>query len=42
MDWVYIAELDYSIYQDKMRLRNFVIKGKISETDFKNITSEDY
>jgi len=40
MDWFNIATNDWLIYRDKDRLKNYVLKGKITEDEYKSIVGE--
>lgn len=42
MDWRLLAQRDYDIYHDNTRIKAFVQKGKITETDYFDITGETY
>jgi uncharacterized XkdX family phage protein len=42
MNWFYIAQRDYSIYQDKVRIQVYVDNGKITADQYYQITGETY
>jgi hypothetical protein len=41
MDWFYFAKKDYEIYQDTVRLQNFVDLGKITQAQYDEIVSAE-
>jgi hypothetical protein len=42
MDWFKLAQNDWNIYQDKTRITQYVIKGKITAEQYEEITGELY
>jgi Phage uncharacterised protein (Phage_XkdX) len=42
MNWLLIAQRDWSLYKDPLRIKNFVLMGKISAEQYKEITDLDY
>lgn len=42
MNWFYIAQRDWSIYHDTLRIKSFVVKAKITEAQYQEITGEAY
>jgi hypothetical protein len=42
MDWFLIASNDYKIYGDVARIKNYVIKGKITPEQYQIITGIAY
>jgi Phage uncharacterised protein (Phage_XkdX) len=42
MNWFLLAQRDYEIYQDPIRIKGFVQKLKITETQYQEITGEIY
>jgi hypothetical protein len=42
MNWLYIATRDFAIYQDAERIKQYVIKGKITAAQFFDITGVVY
>jgi hypothetical protein len=42
MDWFKMAQNDWEVYHDKNRIKQFVIKGKITATQYEEIAGEPY
>ena len=42
MDWFVTANTDWEIYQDILRLKKYVMFGKITEIQYEEITGEPY
>lgn len=42
MNWLYIVKLDWSIYQNPQRIKDYVEKGKITQQDYTTITGLSY
>jgi hypothetical protein len=42
MDWFLIASNDWKIYNDTTRIKNYVIKGKITPEQYQEITDVVY
>lgn len=42
MNWLYIAAKDYEIYKDAERIRQYVLKEKITPLEFTDITGAAY
>lgn len=42
MDWLMIANSDLRIYKDVVRIKNYVLRGKITEQQYEEITGEPY
>ncbi|PLR93184.1 XkdX family protein [Bacillus sp. T33-2] len=42
MDWFKLANNDWNIYHDPERIKQFVLKGKITAEQYEEITGEPY
>jgi uncharacterized XkdX family phage protein len=42
MNWFQIAKNDWNTYHDTARIKNFVVKGKITAEQYQEITGETY
>ena len=42
MNWYLIATNDWNAYHDTARIKNFVVKGKITIAQYTEITGEPY
>lgn len=42
MNWLNIVKMDWNIYQDPQRIKNYVQKEKITPQDYTDITGQEY
>jgi uncharacterized XkdX family phage protein len=42
MDWYQVVQNDWEVYHNKTRIALFVQKGKITATQYEEITGEPY
>jgi uncharacterized XkdX family phage protein len=42
MDWFQYAKNDWEVYHDTNRIRQYVLKGKITPEQYQTITGEAY
>jgi hypothetical protein len=42
MDWLKYAQNDWNIYHDSYRIKQYVVKGKITAEKYREITREPY
>lgn len=42
MNWFLIAQRDWNIYKDHNRIKNFVVRGKITADEYFQITGDSY
>jgi uncharacterized XkdX family phage protein len=42
MDWFQYAKNDWEVYHDTVRIKQFVLKGKITTDQYTQITGEVY
>lgn len=42
MDWILVAQNDWSVYQDPSRIAKFVQFNKITEAQYEEVTGQPY